>query len=81
MSEPTTVGAFEAKTHLSQLLERAANGETITITRRGTPIARLVPIDPAPMKADELVEALIRARAGARLDGLEVRELMEEGRR
>jgi prevent-host-death family protein len=48
-----TVGAFEAKTHLSALLERVERGESITITRHGTPVARLVPVerrDPERMK-------------------------------
>ena len=38
-----TVGAFEAKTRLSQLLEEASRGRTIIITRRGRPIAELRP--------------------------------------
>jgi prevent-host-death family protein len=42
--KPTTVGAFEAKTHLSALLDRAEKGETITITKHGRPVARLVPV-------------------------------------
>ena len=37
------IGAFEAKTHLSALLDAVAQGETITITKRGRPVARLVP--------------------------------------
>jgi len=37
------VGAFNAKTHLSQLLEEVKNGSEITITKRGKPIARLIP--------------------------------------
>jgi len=37
------VGTFEAKTHLSALLESVAAGETIMITKRGRPMARLVP--------------------------------------
>ncbi len=37
-----TVGAFEAKTHLSQLLDQVAQGEEITITRHGEPVAKLV---------------------------------------
>jgi prevent-host-death family protein len=37
------VGAFEAKTHLSQLLDAVEEGETITITRHGKPVAALVP--------------------------------------
>ena len=40
-----TVGAYEAKTHLARLLDRVAGGETLTITRRGRPIARLVPVE------------------------------------
>ena len=38
-----TVGAHEAKTHLSQLLDEVAKGETVTITRHGVPVASLVP--------------------------------------
>lgn len=41
------VGAFDAKTHLSALLERVAQGESFTITKRGTPIAELRPITKA----------------------------------
>ena len=37
------IGAFEAKTNLSALLDAVAQGETITITKRGRPVARLVP--------------------------------------
>jgi prevent-host-death family protein len=39
----TTVGAYEAKTHLAQLHERVAKGETITITKHGVPVAILQP--------------------------------------
>jgi antitoxin (DNA-binding transcriptional repressor) of toxin-antitoxin stability system len=39
------VGTFHAKTHLSQLLERVAKGEEITITNHDRPVARLVPAD------------------------------------
>lgn len=41
-----SIGAFDAKTHLSQLLERVSKGESFEITRRGRPIARLVPCQP-----------------------------------
>lgn len=41
------IGAFEAKTHLSALLDAAARGEAVEITRRGKPVARLVPVDEA----------------------------------
>jgi prevent-host-death family protein len=37
-----TVGVFEAKTHLSSLLDRVAAGEEVVITKHGKPVARLV---------------------------------------
>jgi prevent-host-death family protein len=45
MATSTTVGAFAAKTHLAELLGRVEAGESITITRHGRPVARLVPVD------------------------------------
>ena len=40
----TEIGAYEAKTHLPQLLKRVAQGEEIIITRHGVPVARLAPV-------------------------------------
>ena len=80
-----TVGSFEAKTHLPQLLERAANGEEFTITKHGKPVARLVPPRAEPVKAASdvraAVEAMKRFRKGRTLGGLSIREMIEEGRR
>jgi prevent-host-death family protein len=45
MATATTVGAFAAKTHLAELLGRVEAGGSITITRHGRPVARLVPVD------------------------------------
>lgn len=42
------VNIHEAKTHLSRLIRRVLAGEEITIAKAGTPVARLVPIEPAP---------------------------------
>ncbi len=44
VSEPTTLNLYEAKTHLSDLVERASRGEEIVIAKAGTPMARLVPL-------------------------------------
>jgi prevent-host-death family protein len=44
------VNIHEAKTHLSRLVERAANGEEIIIGRAGRPVARLVAFEPAATK-------------------------------
>jgi prevent-host-death family protein len=78
-----SVGAYEAKTHLPQLLDRVARGEEIQITRNGRPIARLVP-EPAEEARDvRAVIAEIREfRKGRRLgDDVSIRDLIEEGRR
>lgn len=40
-----SIGLFEAKTHLSELVARAEQGEEVIITRHNKPVARLVPID------------------------------------
>ncbi len=78
-----TIGSFEAKTHLPQLLERVANGEEITITKHGKPVAKLVPTQPAKPKPDvrAAVEAMKQFRKGRTLGGLNIRDMIEEGRR
>ena len=43
MSKLATVSIYEAKTHLSHLVDRALRGEQVVITRHGRPVARLVP--------------------------------------
>jgi len=77
-----TVGAFEAKTHLSSLLEEVAGGEEILITRHGKPLARLVPV--ATDGHERRLEAIDRLRSfatGRRLRGLSIQALRDEGRR
>lgn len=50
----TTVNMHEAKTHLSRLVERVAQGETVVIARAGKPVAKLVPLDEPGPKAQRL---------------------------
>jgi prevent-host-death family protein len=77
-----TVGAFDAKTHLNELLRRASEGETIHITRRGVPVARLIPPDTAEKPDVRSVADTIRSlRKGATLGKIAIRELINEGRR
>ena len=77
-----TIGAFEAKTHLSELLDLAAMGERVTITRRGKPVAMLVPLAEEPsLTPVEAAVSLRLLRTGVTLDGVALRELIEEGRR
>lgn len=78
------VGAYEAKTHLSQLLDRAEGGERITITRHGRPVAQLVPVghSAGDRTVGEAVDGLLAFRSTHRLGGdLSVRELIREGRK
>ncbi len=49
------LGAFEVKTHLSQILDDVQRGETILITKRGEPVARLVPNEPLPQDVKSLL--------------------------
>jgi prevent-host-death family protein len=77
-----TVGAYEAKTHLPQLLERVAKGEKITITKHGVPVATLQPADSSkrtPVR--NVIDQLKRFRRSHRLEGLSIRDMIEEGRR
>ena len=77
-----TVGAFEAKTHLSKLLERVAAGERITIEKHGTPVAVLEPVSPSKKEpAKKVIAEIRRFRTGHRLGSLSIREMIEEGRR
>jgi antitoxin (DNA-binding transcriptional repressor) of toxin-antitoxin stability system len=47
----TTVGAFEAKTKLSALLDKVEQGEEVVITRRGKVVARMIAPAPGPVPA------------------------------
>lgn len=77
-----TVGAFDAKTHLSSLLEQVAAGEEVVITKHGKPIARLVRADEVDRaKANEAVEELRRLRKTTTLGGLSWKALRDEGRK
>jgi prevent-host-death family protein len=78
----TTVGAFDAKTHLNALLKRVSRGETIRITLRGVPIAKLVPDKEGEQaNPDDLAQGIRQLRKGARLGKISLRELIDEGRR
>ncbi len=77
-----TVGAFEAKTHLNQLLKQVSKGETIRITLRGVPVAELVPSGEREVKdLKQAVREIREIRKGARLKGIAMRELINDGRR
>jgi prevent-host-death family protein len=78
-----SVGAFEAKTHLSDLLDRVARGEKITITRHGVPAALLVPVEEkeAKLTHQEIVEGMRALRKRVKPGKTSVRDMVKEGRR
>lgn len=78
-----TIGSYEAKTHLPALLRRVEAGETMTITRHGHPIARIVPMEgPVRVTPDEAVRRMREFGKGRTLGpDLTIRDLIESGRR
>ncbi|MEP6888312.1 MAG: type II toxin-antitoxin system prevent-host-death family antitoxin [Nitrospirales bacterium] len=78
-----TIGTSEAETHLSALLDRVGNGETITITRHGIPAAMLVPVGETRKKLThkEIVKGMRAMRKRIKPDRISVRKMVEEGSR
>ena len=77
------VGAYEAKTHLSELLEKVEAGEEITITKHGAPVAKLVPVkkEVRPGERVAAIDRIQKLATGLSLGGLKVKDLIREGRR
>ena len=83
LQSSNTVGAYEAKTHLSELLEKVQAGQEITITKHGSPIAKLVPVKKEASREERLaaIERIQKLAVGLSLGGLKVKDLISEGRR
>ncbi|HZF10515.1 MAG TPA: type II toxin-antitoxin system prevent-host-death family antitoxin [Thermoanaerobaculia bacterium] len=77
-----TVGAVEAKAHLSRLIDEVTRGRQVEITKNGMPVALLVPI-PSTQRLDvqEVIRQMRELRHGITLGNLSLREMIEEGRR
>ena len=76
------VGVSEAKTRLSALLGEAARGEEASITRRGAPVARLVPAERSERaRTGNAIAELRVLRKKLRSSGLDWKALRDEGRR
>jgi prevent-host-death family protein len=77
-----SIGAYEAKTHLPRLLDEVANGERITITKHGHPVAMLVPPGTTDTRdVEEVIARFRELRKGVNLGGLSIKDLINEGRR
>ncbi len=78
-----SVGVFEAKNRLTALLDEVEQGHEVLITRRGKPIARLVPAESGfdRVKARRAADGLRAASESLTLGGIGLKELISEGRR
>lgn len=80
------VGSFEAKTKLAELLDKVEAGETVTITRRGREVARIVGVRPQDEqeRIQSVIEEIKRTRVGrdrGAKPGTTIRELIRAGRK
>jgi prevent-host-death family protein len=79
------IGSFEAKNKLAELLQRAERGEEIVITRRGKPVARLVPVEESgdqkrAREAMERIRTLAKQLNLGPFDREEWKKYVNEGR-
>ena len=76
------IGAFEARNKLGTLLDWVADGEEVLITRRGKAVAWLVPAEPGVdrVRARQAADNIRARSVGARLGGLKIEDLVDEGR-
>jgi len=74
------VSAFDAKTHLSELIRKVEEGQSFTITRRGAPVAHLEPVQQGGNEVHALLAGFrdVRQRIKGNVD---IRELIDEGRK
>ncbi len=77
-----TVGAYEAKTHLPEILEKVARGENYIITKHGMPVAQIIPA-PALGKTDTklTIQSLKEFSKGKKLGKANLKSMIREGRR
>jgi prevent-host-death family protein len=77
----TEVGIFEAKTRLSELVEQvSARGEEIVITKRGRPVARLLPTASQESAVETALALLLAAREASVAGAGSLRDLIDDGR-
>lgn len=78
-----TFGAYDAKTHFADILQRVENGEEVTITRHGAPVARMVPVrnESTVEQRRAAIRGIRNLAKGQLLKGLRIKDLIAEGRR
>ncbi len=75
-----TIGSYEAKTHLPDILKRVEQGEEILITRRGVPVAKLIPAKtPSKKEIKKAIAEIERLSEDCTLGGIEIQDMIHEG--
>ncbi len=76
------ISTADAKNRLSELLGEVARGAEVTITKRGVPVAKLVPVTPTfdREKARLAADGIRKLSRGRTLDGVTIKDLVDEGR-
>ena len=78
------IGSYEAKTHFSQIIEKVENGADFIITKRGKPVAKIIPFEQEKkMTRKEAIQALreMRKLYRGKPGDFNIREAIEEGRK
>jgi prevent-host-death family protein len=78
------IGCYEAKTHLSELLDKVSRGDVIIITKRGKPVAELRPYGkqtPAKITPQEVFERMMQLRKSIGVINMPIRDIINEGRK
>jgi prevent-host-death family protein len=76
------VGIYDAKAHLSEIVERVESGAEVVITRRGKAVARIVPMKATAKDSRTAAAKRIRQlREKWAIGRVSIRKLIDEGRR
>ena len=80
-----SIGSYETKTHLADLLRRVRDGQGFTITQRGEPVADLLPAGSSVRRAGTVAAAAMRALMleaplPNNLETFDIKTLIEAGR-
>lgn len=83
--QPTSshIGGYDVQTPLAELLGEIQAGEDVAITKAGTPVARLIPVEGrahSQQARAEAIQRLVGLSKGLTLKGLKVRNMIDEGR-
>jgi len=76
-----TVGIYEMRTRLGELMKKVMKGEEVTVTRHGVPVARIVPFEaPNKLSIRDAIEAMKQFGRDKSLRGMRLKKTIERGR-